>query len=206
MSEGLSAPWGVLQGAADVLFLKVCARSPLPVRGREWDVDEAGDVFLGADALVWGDLRLRGVPVTRPFRVPCMNPPVYGSVLYRPYRVVRQCCWYHAVNWDEATGIAGDVLRNALGRIAVHAAPRPVLSAVVEDCLPPGCSGGLRQAVVSLAWRQPIMASAEEITNGVHRITAMRQQGVKSTPALLSARAGQWLSEIPGAYPHQQLD
>ncbi|MEX5303734.1 hypothetical protein [Kocuria sabuli] len=50
------------------------------------------------------------------------------------------------------------------------------------------------------------MASAQEITNGAHRITAMRQQGVKSTPALLLARAGQRLSEVPGAYPHQRLE
>ena len=58
---------------------------------------------------------------------------------------------------------------------------------------------------MGLAWRHPIVASSEKITDGVHRLTAMRQQGVKSTPALIPARAGQRLSEIPGAYPHQHL-
>jgi hypothetical protein len=169
-------------------------------------VDEMGDVCLEADALVWGDLRLRAVPVTRPFRVPCMSPPMYGSVLYRPFHVVRQCCWYHAVEWRDATRIAGEVLQGALRWMAAWGVPRSGLGVVVEDYLPPGCSDGLRQAVVSLAGHQPIMASAQEITNGAHRITAMRQQGVKSTPALLLARAGQRLSEVPGAYPHQRLE
>lgn len=168
-------------------------------------VNDVRDVYLDKDVLVLGDLRLSTVPDTRPFRVPCMTPSAYGSVLHRPYRAVRQCCWYHSVDWHEATVVAGDAVQRALTQLALPKGPRPVLGVVIEEHLPQGFPRYLKQAVVGLAWEHPIIASTEAITDGVHRLTAMRHQGVKSTPALLPARAGQWLSEIPGAYPHQHL-
>jgi hypothetical protein len=167
-------------------------------------VNEAGDGPVRAGAWVLGDLRISGLPATRPFRVPCMTPPVYGSVLHRPYRTVRRCCWYHSVNWNEATTVADDILRGALAQLSARQG-RPELGVVVERNLPRHCPGHLQEAVMGLAWRHPIVASTEAITDGVHRLTAMRQQGVKSTPALIPARAGQRLAEIPGAYPHQHL-
>lgn len=169
-------------------------------------MNDVGDVYLEKDGLVLGELRLSTVPETRPYRVPCMTPSAYGSVLHRPYRTVRQCCWYHSVDWHEATSVAGDVLRHALPRIAVRNGTQPDGGAVLEKHLPRDLPRHLRQAVVGLAWGHPVIASTEQITNGVHRITAMRHQGVRSTPALIPARAGQRLSEIPGAYPHQHLD
>lgn len=169
-------------------------------------VNGAGQNCLEADAWVLGELRLGVLPVTRPFRVPCMVPAAYGSVLHRPYRTVRQCCWYHSVDWHEATSVAEDVLRRALTQPAARDGPRPGLSAAVEANLPPHCPQRLRQAVESLAWRQPIMACPERITHGVHRLTAMRHQGLKSTPGLILARAGQRLAKVPGAYPHQHLN
>ena len=159
-----------------------------------------------ADRWVLGDLRLSAVAVTEPFRVPCMVPSAYGSVLHRPYRRVRQCCWYHSVDWQEATAVAADVVPRALARRAACTRTRPGLQVVVDGLLPRGLPLRLRQAVESPAWGQPILASAQAITHGTHRLTAMRNQGVKSTPALLFARAGQRLAEIPGAYPHQLLD
>lgn len=163
-----------------------------------------GDVYLEADALVLVDLRIRVLPQTRPFRVPCMTPAAYGTVLYRPYRTVRQCCWYHSVDWQEATTVAGEVLRRALATSAGKGL-RPTRGAAVDQHLPRGCSGRLREAVASLAWRQPIIASTEQITSGTHRLTAMRHQGVKSTPALIQARAGQRLADLPGVYPDQHF-
>ncbi len=168
-------------------------------------MNQAGEMPLAAGAWVVCDLRVSTVPATRPFRVPCMTPPVYGSVLHRPYRRLRRCCWYHSVDWAEATTVAGDVLRHALAQSAIRTQQRPVLDVVVEQNLPRNSTEHLREAVTDLAWRHPIIASTEAITDGVHRLTAMRQQGVKSTPALIRARAGQRLSEIPGAYPHQHL-
>lgn len=161
------------------------------------------DVYLETDVLVRGDLVLKGVPMTRPFRVPCMVATAYTSVWQRPYRTVRQCCWYHSVQWSEATSVAGEVLRQALTQMDGRTGPREVWDAVVRQHLPHHGSHQLRQAVDSLTWGQPIIASGTQITTGVHRITAMRHQGVKSTPGLIPARAGQWLSEVPGAYPHQ---
>ena len=73
-----------------------------------------------ADEWVLGDLRLRAVAVTEPFRVPCMVPSAYGSVLHRPYRRVRQCCWYHSVDWNEATTVADATLRRALAQLAAR--------------------------------------------------------------------------------------
>lgn len=163
------------------------------------------EVYLKADALVIGDVRISALPETRPFRVPCMTPAAYGSVLHRPYRTVRQCCWYHSVDWHEATMVAGEVLRRALAHLSSWKGPRPELGVVVEQHLPRGCSSLLKEAVTGLAWRQPIIASTEQIASGVHRLTAMRHQDVKSTPALIQARAGQRLAEVPGAYPHQHF-
>jgi len=160
---------------------------------------------LAADALVFGDLRLSGLPKARPFRVPCMTPEAYGWVLYRPYRRPRHCCWYHAVDWREATTLASDVLRRALAHLATREPPRPALGAVVDQHLPRGYPEHLKEAVEGLVWRHPIVASTQEITDGVHRLTAMRHQGVRTTPALMPARPGQRLAEIPGAYPHQPL-
>lgn len=181
-------------------------RKRFPIRGREGvAVNEAGEVPLRAGALVVGDLRISGVPATRPFRVPCMTPPVYGSVLHRPYRSVRQCCWYHAVDWQEATTVTGDVLRCALAQLAARPGRGPALGVVIERNLPRDCSAHLKEAVIGLAWRHPIVASTEKITDGVHRLTAMRQQGVKTTPALIPVRSGQRLADIPGAYPYQRL-
>jgi hypothetical protein len=160
-------------------------------------------VSVAADAWVFGDLRLSAVPETHPFRVPCMTPEAYGWVLYRPYRRLRHCCWYHAVDWCEATTLAADVLRRALAHLATRESPRPALGAVVDQHLPRGCSGHLKEAVEGLAWRHPVVASTQGIIDGVHRLTAMRHQGVKTTPALVPARPGQRLDEIPGAYPHQ---
>ncbi|KUG58519.1 hypothetical protein AVL61_16815 [Kocuria rosea subsp. polaris] len=130
---------------------------------------------------------------------------MYGSVLHRPYRRVRRCCWYHSVDWREATTMAADALERALADLATGKEPRPALGVVVERHLPRNCSGHLEEAVLGLAWHHPIVASPEAITDGVHRLTAMRQQGVKSTPALIPARAGQRLAEVPGAYPYQHL-
>lgn len=168
-------------------------------------MNEVGNVQAQAGGLVVGDLRVSAVPQTQPFRVPCMAPPVYGSVLHRPYRSVRQCCWYHAVDWQEATTVAGNVLRGTLAQLAARPGRGPALSVVIERNLPRDCSGHLREAVRDLAWRHPIVASSEKITDGVHRLTAMRQQGVKTTPALIPVRLGQRLADIPGAYPHQHL-
>jgi hypothetical protein len=150
-------------------------------------VSEVGVVSVAADAWVFGDLRLSAVPETHPFRVPCMTPEAYGWVLYRPYR----------------TTLAADVLRRALAHLATRESPRPALGAVVDQHLPRGCSGHLKEAVEGLAWRHPVVASTQGIIDGVHRLTAMRHQGVKTTPALVPARPGQRLDEIPGAYPHQ---
>lgn len=168
-------------------------------------MNKAGDGPVGAGAWVLGHLRISGLPATRPFRVPCMTPPVYGSVLHRPYRTVRRCCWYHSVDWNEATTVADATLRRALAQLAARQGRRQELGVVVERNLPRHCPGHLQEAVMGLVRSNPIVASTEEITDGVHRLTAMRQQGVKSTPALIPARAGQRLSEIPGAYPHQHL-
>lgn len=169
-------------------------------------MDAARENYLQADAWVLGTLGLDVLPVTRPFRVPCMVPGAYGSVLHRPYRTVRQCCWYHSVDWHEATSVAEDVLRRALTPPTAQDGPRSGLAAVVGANLPSHCPQPLRQAVESLAWRQPIMACPKRITHGVHRLTAMRHQGLKSTPGLILARAGQRLAEVPGAYPHQHLN
>ena len=169
-------------------------------------MSDTKDGFAPADRWVLGNLRLSTVAVTKPFRVPCMVPSAYGSVLHRPYRRVRQCCWYHSVDWQEATAVAADVVPRALARRAACTGTPPGLQVVVDELLPRGFPLRLRQAVESLAWGQPILASAQAITHGTHRLTAMRHQGVKSTPALLFARAGQRLAEIPGAYPHQLLD
>lgn len=166
-------------------------------------VSEAGEVLLEAGALVVGDLRVSGVPATRPFRVPCMTPPLYGSVLHRPYRTVRQCCWYHSVDWRAATTMAAEALERALAHLSTRQEPRPALGVVVQQHLPRRCPGHLMEAVTGLAWRHPVVTSTEAIIDGVHRLTAMRQQGVKSTPALITARAGQRLADITGAYPYQ---
>lgn len=168
-------------------------------------MNDVGDVYLGKDALVLGQLRLSTVPETRPYRVPCMTPSAYGSVLHRPYRTVRQCCWYHSVDWYEATSVADEVLRRTLAQVAARKGLRPALSAVLEENLPQDLPRHRKQAAAGLAWKHPIIASTEQITHGIHRLTAMRHQGVKSTPALIPARAGQRLCEIPGAYPHQHL-
>ncbi|MFF0945515.1 hypothetical protein ACFYE2_14995 [Kocuria sp. CPCC 205300] len=165
-----------------------------------------GENYLEVDAWVPGELRLGVLPVTRPFRVPCMVPAAYGSVLHRPYRRVRQCCWYHSVDWHEATSVAEDVLRRALTQPTARDGSRPGLSATVAAHLSPRCPQRLRQAVESLAWQQPIMACPQRITHGVHRLTAMRHQGVKSTPALILARVGQHVAEEPGVYPHPHLN
>jgi hypothetical protein len=197
---------GALSGAPSVRASVRGVGKTLLDPGKEGaGVKEAGEVPLKAGALVVGDLRISGVPVTRPFRVPCMTPPVYGSVLHRPYRRVRQCCWYHSVDWKEATTMAADALKRALSHLATRKEPRPALEVVLQRNLPRNCPGHLQEAVIGLAWRHPIVASAEGVTDGVHRLTAMRQQGVKSTPALIPARAGQRLAEIPGAYPYPHL-
>lgn len=169
-------------------------------------VSETGFGSEQADRWVLGDLRLSTVAVTEPFRVPCMVPSAYGSVLHRPYREVRQCCWYHSVDWQEATAVAADVVPRALARRAAFTGTRPGLQVVVDELLPRRFPLRLRQAVESLAWGQPILASAQAITHGTHRLTTMRHQGVKSTPALLFVRAGQCPDEIPGTYTHQLLD
>lgn len=101
--------------------------------------------------------------------------------------------------------MAAEVIQRALAQVAAAAGPRPVWSAAVKNNLPHECPSPTRQAVESLAWGQPILASAQGITYGTHRLTAMRHQGVKSTPALLKVRAGQHLTDVPGAYPHQHL-
>ena len=41
------------------------------------------------------------------------------------------------------------------------------------------------EALVSLVYWQPIDANSDQITNGIHRTTAMRNQGVKFTLALV---------------------
>jgi hypothetical protein len=135
---------------------------------------EVGVVSVAAGAWVFGDLRLTTVPETRPFRVPCMTPDAYGSVFHRPYRRPRHCCWYHAVDWREATTMASDVLRWALTHLAARDAPRAALSAVVDQHLPRSCPQHLKEAVEGLAWRHPITVSTGTITDGVHRLTAMR--------------------------------
>lgn len=132
------------------------------------------------DRWVLGDLRLSTVAVTEPFKVPCMGASSYGSVLHRPYRVVRQCCWYHSVDWRKATTVAAGIIQQALAQLAASTGPRPRWNAAVKESLPQKHLPPLSQAVESLAWGQPILASDHSITDGSHRLRAMRHQGVKA--------------------------
>ncbi|THE19334.1 hypothetical protein E1J17_01440 [Kocuria rosea] len=169
-------------------------------------MEEFTDVYLKTDAWVWWDLDLNVVPPTRPFRVNCMKPPDYGKPLSRPFRKVRECCWYHSVDWQLTTILASELLHSALVQLAKKEEYQLPLGYIIDDSIPSSCSEVVRQGIHSLISPfKAINATKEGIINGGHRITAMRQQGVSTTPAHFYAPSGIWLSEIPGVYPIQDL-
>lgn len=152
--------------------------------------DEGSSSVLDDVTMAWGDLALEIVPEYQPWRVECM------AVDRAPARQLHDCCWYHSVDWVAASAVARRLTCEAALECDVS------LPARVVAALPRELSPLVAEGVQSLLY-WPIDATPVQITNGGHRITAMRGQGVEVTLGVRFAFEGTDWATVPGVYPGQ---
>lgn len=115
---------------------------------------------------VWVLANVWDAPEPRPFRQPCLEAhrPWWVSVRLRLRRGKDTCCWYHEVDWTTAVQLAWRDLDGA------------------DDGLPPARpqpgDRQVEQEGASCLSTDPITLSADQITNGQHRLRAMRDQRI----------------------------
>lgn len=92
------------------------------------------------------------------------------------YELWKDNCWYHAVGWREVCVAFGELLqteaRNGVVNDIVEKVERVELPFAID-----------RDGLLSLAL-EPITVTQVQLTNGGHRLKAMRAQGVRSVPGM----------------------